>query len=395
MTGASSSEEAVACRQVLEAIARTGDASPDTLRALATTPAAVLDETLTAFASDRGADALPALTALASDRAERSVRRAAKRALYRLAQRGIAPAPAQRRVVVVERQPERAVRAWISAIDGSGSRAVWIVFEAAYGGLKLCSLIVNDEIGIVEVAGGDITRKRLDRELTALRAEQKLPWVETEPARALGLVAAALTLHDERGTSPPADFARWRPFFSAAGPLAAVDQAAAPVDENLLERSTALLELPEMMGWFIDPESVQAEALEVLQARESRLVVSDQIKSEREEAILARALERGFPPDARTRWAHRLREMAWIFEATGRPEPARLATSAAAGFADLARDLRRHPLARAMARRALELAGEVALGRVSAAEVSRRPVPTRETPTSASPTAGSGRIALA
>jgi hypothetical protein len=128
-----------------------------------------------------------------------------------------------------------------------------------------------------------------------------------------------------------------------------------------------------MMGWFLDPESVQTEALEVLQARESRLVVSEQIKSERQEAILTRVIDRAFTPDARARWARRLRDMVWVFEATGRPDPARLAAAAAAAFSDLARDARHHPMARAMARRALELAGEVALGRISAGEVSRRP----------------------
>ena len=62
---------------------------------------------------------------------------------------------------------------------------MWILFEGAFGGHALCSLIVNDEAGVLEVAGGEITRKRLETELAALRASQKLPWVETEPARAL------------------------------------------------------------------------------------------------------------------------------------------------------------------------------------------------------------------
>jgi hypothetical protein len=287
---------------------------------------------------------------------------------------------------VVERLPERAVRGWISAIDGSGSRATWILFEGAYGGLKLCSLIVNDEVGIVEVAGGDITKKRLDRELHALRAEQKLPWVEVPAARVLGIVIEALGRHEAVGTAPPADFARWRPFIESAPPreAAPADPAATTaVDESALERTTELLELPDMAGWFLDPESVQADALEVLQTRESRLVVSDQIKAEREDAILVRVIERAFTSDARARWARRLSEMAWIFDATDRPESARLAEAASAAFAHPERDVTQHPMARAMARRALELAGEVTLGRVNAADVSRKPTPTRESsPTS-------------
>src|SRR3989441_7025605 len=51
-------------------------------------PEDALDDTLRSFADAHGAEALPALSLLASG-AERSVRRAAKRALYRLAQRGV------------------------------------------------------------------------------------------------------------------------------------------------------------------------------------------------------------------------------------------------------------------------------------------------------------------
>jgi len=45
-----------------------------------------LDERLRAFANEHGAGALPALSGLAESSADRSVRRAAKRALYRLGQ---------------------------------------------------------------------------------------------------------------------------------------------------------------------------------------------------------------------------------------------------------------------------------------------------------------------
>jgi len=150
-------------------------------------------------------------------------------------------------------------------------------------------------------------------------------------------------------------------------------QAAVYYDAALAARSAELLGLPEMAGWFLDPETVQSDALEVQEARESRLVVSDQIKAERQEAILARVIEREFTPDARRRWARRLAEMAWIFDATGRPDPAALAAAAAAALGEGEADPLRHPLARALALRGLEVAGEVAAGRLRAADVSRKP----------------------
>ena len=338
------------------------------LRAL---PEDALDARLRAFAAEHGAEALPALSALTAAGGDRAVRRAARRALYRLSQQGVTPPPRPAPKPVVERQPERAARAWLSGIDGSGARAAWILFEGGLGSTALCSLIVNDTVGIVDVAGGEITKKRLEAELAALRASQKLPWVETGPARVVGLVAEALALHREKGTAPPGAFARWQRLFeNAAGPEPPVLPAPDPAR---VEQSAGLLELPELAGWFLDPEPVQGDAVELLAARESRLVVSDQIKAEREAAIVGRVIERELAPEARQRWARRLAEMALVFDATGRPEPAALARAAAAELADPAADPLRHPFAQGLARRALEVAGEVASGRISASDVSRKP----------------------
>ena len=102
-------------------------------------------------------------------------------------------------------------------------------------------------------------------------------------------------------------------------------------------------------------------------------MVSDQIKAERQEAILTRVIEREFAPESGGRWARRLAEMAWIFDTTGRPEQAAIASAAAAAFAESDAAPLRHPLARVLAQRALELAGEVAAGRLRAADVSRKP----------------------
>jgi hypothetical protein len=365
---------AAECRHVLDALLATAGAlRGGELHALAAAPPNVLDEALRGFADAHGTGALDVLTLLASERAPRAVRRGAKRALYRLAQRGVSAPAAPRPRPVVTRHPERAVRAWLSAIDGSGARATWIVFEGGFGGRLLCSLIVSDTAGIVEAAGGDITKKRLETELAALRAEQKLPWVESDPRRVVGLVVEALALHARTGTTPPEAFARWRPLFDGAPP--ATPPSPPEPDPARLERSAELVELPEMAGWFLDPETVQADAVELLGARESRLVVSDQMKAEREDAIVSRVIEREIGTEARALWARRLLEMALVFDAIDRPEHAALARAAAAGFLDTERSAGRHPFAQALARRALEVAGDVATGRVSAADVSRKVTP--------------------
>ena len=104
------------------------------------------------------------------------------------------------------------------------------------------------------------------------------------------------------------------------------------IDGALFDRSASLVDLSELGGWFVEPALVQEDALALLQARESRLVVSDQIKAEREAAIVDGVIDRLFTGDARRRWADRLGEMALIFEATGRDEPAAMSAAVAAAL---------------------------------------------------------------
>jgi hypothetical protein len=362
------------CRRTLEeARAGGGAVTPPAVAALAAVPGAALEAALRAFADAHAQDALPVLVAL-GDAGHASVRRAAKRALYRLSQRGITPprTPAPR--PVVERGEERPLRAWISAIDGTGSRAMWILFEGAFGGLELCSMIVNDTAGVLEVAGGSITKRRFETELANLRAAQKLPWIETDAGRARDLVAEALAVHRTLGTSPPAAFARWQRHFDTDAPA----PAAVPpsTDPDLAARGAELLDAPEMAGWFLEPGDVQAEAVELMQTQESALVVSDQVKSEREAALVTRVVERELGEPARQRWARRLLDAAGIFERTERAELAAIARASAGALAHVGDAVASQPFARALARRALEVAGEVATGRLPAATASRKPSPT-------------------
>jgi hypothetical protein len=362
------------CRRMLdEALAASGPVSAEATSVLAATPADALDRALRGFADTRGAEALPVLVALGDGR-HGDVRRAARRALYRLSQRGVTPAPKAAARPVIERTDVRAVRAWVSAVDGSGSRALWIVFEGGFGGLELCSLIVNDTAGIVEVAGGAITKKRLEIELATLRANQKLPWLETSPEAARGLVAEAVAIHQAAGTPPPAGFARWARRFEGATPRPAPVAPDDP-DQALVARGAEVLDVPENAGWFLEPADVQADALELLQAQESRLVVSDQVKGEREDALITRVVERELSAPVRERWARRLLEQAMVFDATARAPLAEVARAAAGALVHRGEAVTSQPFARALARRALDVAGEVATGRLAAADVTRTPSP--------------------
>ena len=377
-------------------------------QALEAIPPAELPARLKTLARARGAEALPLLARLLGERtawaeaaaealgvipseeaaralqtldasAPKAVRTAVRRALYRLRQAGIQvelPAPARR-------APARPVpvRAWGSAFDGTGTRGLWLALRGPSGEWLLLSFLLSDEVGILDFQGGPVARKRLDSQVQALLEGGPLPWVELPPAVALGLVAEALGRHAETGAPPPGEFAPWllaldlpeappRPWVYEL-----LDPEAAAADPGLLERSGELFDARELGGWFLDPGRVQAEAVELLQLKESRLVVPDQVKAERQAAVVDKVIEAEFTPEARRRFGRRLEEQAAVLARLGREPEARIALAVALALADPEREPRRNPWVRRFVERGLEVAGEVSLGRASAEEASRRPRP--------------------
>jgi hypothetical protein len=375
--------------------------------ALTTVPAAELADALRLFARVHGVGALPVLRRCLAARPEwasaaaaalatlnvpdaaavlaeaeartahKPVRTAIRRALYRLRQAGIAPpeAPPAPRV----RSRPQVSRAWGSAIDGTGTRGLWLVLDSPRGDRTLVSAVISDQDGVLDAAAGPVSRKRLDERLAALVAESPLRWVELPAGWAARLMLEAVRRHQARDTPLPGDLGRWLDGLEAPDPAAEppvyahLAVGAVTADPTLLERSADVLALPELSSWFVDPPALQSDALELLQARESRLVVSDQIKAEREAALTDRVIDRLFDAVARGRWRHRLEETAFVLVATGRAPEARLALAAASALADDARAARHVPFVRALVAKSLEIAGEVALGRVSAVDASRQP----------------------
>ncbi len=199
------------------------------------------------------------------------------------------------------------------------------------------------------------------------------------PARwAWATLVAAAERASAGGGAVPAELGQWIERLGTPAPEPAPIHArlppAAAEDPARLEGSASLLALPELAGWFLDPASVSSESLEWLQARESRLVISEQIKAERLAALVDRIIETRF--DAPTR-----RPLAGAARGPGLRPPRARARDGRRGAQSRSRarsrtrtaTLRRIPFLRALVERSLEVAGEVATGRLSAETASRAP----------------------
>jgi hypothetical protein len=372
--------------------------------ALTTIPAGELDAALRWLVREHGAAALPILRHCLADRPERAIaaahalgtlplpeaaealegaearaatkalRTAARRALYRLRQAGVerpaaVPAPPQRRVALGD--------AWASAVDGTGGRGLWLTLAGPYGESRLLAAALSDELGLLDFSTRAMPKKRIDEQLRAVQGESPLPWVMVPASWAWATLVAAAERTRAGGRPVPPELGAWIERLGAPAPAPAPVYARLPAEATrepaLLERSGALLALPELAGWFLDPAGVTSEALEWLQAKESRLVVSEQIKAERLAALIDRIIERHFDEPNRRRWQERLEDEAYVLLALGRTEEAWSAVAVARALADPAAALGRIPFLRALVERSLEIAGEVATGRLSVKTATRMP----------------------
>src|SRR5579862_2749675 len=104
-------------------------------------------------------DSAELLQRLEREAPDKVVRKAAKRALYRLEQRGIHP-PASPPSAPRPAALAPAIEGYVSAVDGRGDQLVWLV-KSQPGGVAHLFAVLNDPEGLREVALNTITRKAL------------------------------------------------------------------------------------------------------------------------------------------------------------------------------------------------------------------------------------------
>ncbi|HEY8514446.1 MAG TPA: hypothetical protein VIS07_02920 [Candidatus Binatia bacterium] len=307
------------------------------------------------------------LSALTSRTTNKNVKRAIKRALYRLEQRGLwrapeapPPPPASALLGPSEDEPE----AWATAIDPSGSRLVWMARRTAQGMASL-SAVVNDVQGLLEFYAGATTRKMLRQTQRDLSERSGVALIEIPWQHADALLMRALERATDRSRDAEVRRARDEivPHPPASPPPppvdALLDRAAAAADPNALKESLAALREKELGGWLLPRDWVEPALTRIEDAQTSVLVISPQQREERLRAELERATQEVLDDaERRALFAERLDESAYLLARRGRMDLAR-ALVAAAEAARAGRPIAEIPVLAEIARRSLVLALEI------------------------------------
>ena len=282
--------------------------------------------------------AVEALVRLEKQTSDKDYRKAIRRSLFKLTQRGLAlpreePRAPRPPSSLLSRSPD--IEAYMSPVDGAGGRLVWIVKPQAGHGLQAIQAMVNDREGLQRIGGAQIRRKEL-RNMTRQIKEQHgvtmvaVPWEYAdltlydgyEKAKSLGRTGFD-NFHDLRSivnTGKPK--VQDHPVY---GRLNAEDAR----EGAWRELSRRLLDEPEFRFWVLDADWIDPFIAQLQEAQTSRLVLNPVQKEERIAGIVRDALKTLCAGEGGKIMERRMEDMALYFVETGRGDLAKLALAVA------------------------------------------------------------------
>jgi hypothetical protein len=312
------------------------------LRGRSDTTEAAIAHALGLLPIDGAAQLLAEMEAASSGEARREIRRA----LFKLRQRGIQPAPRPQSAAQTKPLAPSGenMSALLSAIDSEGARIIWIVKARPQGGSARLWGLTSESEGLVGATLSNLSSRQLREGRKEIEQRAQTVLVEADwrladfilceayrrtPESRRGLVGNFLAIRAEIIATPPAtDFQH--PIYEA---LAA---------EIAAEPSLELLKEPELAGWKVPVEKTKPYVDEVNDIRQSPLVLNRFQQEDRINGIVERAIGDLLSGEGAIVARRRLEDTAYYLARAGRRSAAGWAAAAAARLRDNA-DLKRIP----------------------------------------------------
>ena len=318
----------------------------------------------------------PLLAALFGQARDKVRRKALKKTLHRLKTRGVAfPADLLPREEASFGTPRPGtVAVFVSPIFGAGES--YVIFEGPpelLGGNFLVAR-VSDTEGFRECVLLSLKRKQQAEVWDRFREQGLERWLSPPPAYAVGLLEEAYARPAGPGAAQYGAL-REKIFRHWGSPSAVPDleqelPALAPGEQSrLLEQGRKLSLDPWFNSWLPGPEEIAPWLAKLQEVQDSPLVLSEQQKQVRSDAVLEEATRALYPEETRAVWGRRLLTMAYYLNLSGREENSRVARAAAADLneADRSALTGENPFLKGLVQYAVRLAWEVQQPREPAA----------------------------
>lgn len=263
---------------------------------------------------------------------EKWIRKAIKRSLYKMKSRGvpIEEIHSEKKESILRPLRVEPPKGFGNGYDMEWNRLLILTLTRPGRGLMVLHGLVNDQEGLINFYGGEISKKELKNFFDKVKKVSPTPLVEIEaPYIALLFTRAYHRTLMKRGTPPP-DYLRFKGEIEKMKkeyerPLIYSYLEAEKIegDEGLLRRAGDLLKTDLFASWVIGEEEIKPYADEVWEAEESRLILNQSQKEARFQDIYQRALSNLFPEEKRFLYQWRMEEMAYLLLKLGREEEAK------------------------------------------------------------------------
>jgi hypothetical protein len=282
--------------------------------------------------------AVEALLKIENEAHDKVLKKEIRRALFKLSQKGLAVPEARTSGstgVTSLLKSGSDVEGYMSAVDGSGGRLLWIVKPQSGHGLQTIQAMVSDREGLLRLGGAQIRRKELRNMAREIKDKHGIEMISLPWEYADQMLYAGYEKAKAQGRSGFENFHELRAVIGAGKPK----QQEHPIYRRLnaddviggswREQSRRLLEEPELRFWFLDEDWVRPYLSQLEEAKSSRLVLNQVQREERLAGIVRDAVKAFCAGEIGSMLERRMEDMALYFLQTGRDDAARLSLAMA------------------------------------------------------------------
>jgi hypothetical protein len=282
--------------------------------------------------------AVNALVEIGNDAHDKAVTKEIRRAFFKLRQKGLSvpseepvrPGPS---APILDTAPS--VEAYMSAVDGTGNRLIWIVKPQMGHGLQTLQAMSSDRQGLLRLGGASIRRKDLRNMAREIKERHGISMIPVPSEYADQLIYQAYEKSKNQESSGFENFYELRAAVvggrpkSQEHPIYRRLRADAVRDGAWREQSRRLLDEPELRFWFLDEDWTRPYLSQIDEAKSSRLVLNPAQKEERLAGIVRDAVKAFSSGDIGSVLQRRMEDMALYFLETGRERSAELSLATA------------------------------------------------------------------
>ena len=268
---------------------------------------------------------------------DKDVKKEIKRALFKLAQKGVAiadvTASEKKPAALFERTPD--IEAYMSAVDGGGGRLVWIAKTQPNHGLQVIQAMLHEREGLLRFGGVHMKRKELRGMADEIKQQHGVSMIAIPWEFADQMIYDGYEKAKARGQSGLENFHELRSLIGTGKPKPISHPIYAKLGSGDLrdgpwrELSRRLLDEPELRYWVLIDDWVKGYLSQIEDARSSPLVLNQVQKEERLAAIVRDAVKTLCAGDTGKAFKQRMEDTALYFHETQRVDLAKLALAVA------------------------------------------------------------------